>query len=200
MIAKIHASAKHLATLSILGVLALSFGACARKEEPYALEKPVEVQPVQPAVPAAKVDLIADFTKPDAWVTAEGAPLTEGLSAGALTAGPLSGVNFGARYPAQAGQIYESTFSLTMPLVTDPSNPVRYVVGPMFRDSNGAVLSWGEVRSETAGGDVRGIATNVAPEGTATVQLYIGGLWSDQAPLPTEPVKYTAASLKQVGP
>jgi hypothetical protein len=70
----------------------------------------------------------------------------------------------------------------------------------MYRDAAGVILSWGEVKTAETGGEVTGTATALAPSGTATVQLYVGGLWSEQEPHPTDSVSYLSASMERTGP
>ena len=151
---------------------------------------PAEASPEQSSA------IVADFTTYEGWSTHDGMAVGVGLSEGKLTLPSMEGINFGPRVPAQEGEFYTVTYAVTVPYSEAAQ---QYVVGSMYRDAADVILSWGDVKIAETGGELTDTATGLAPAGTATVQLYLGGLWSEGEPYPTSEAVYSSASIKKAG-
>ena len=190
---------------SAIGVV-LAFAACSENATPVSGDDtgsslPVVLEEVAESVPAPLAAPVrANFSGLSGWFAVDGAPLESGVDGGSLVVPAIGGYNYGDRISVTPGAKFSVAYQVTLPPAEAGAAPYQYVVGPLYRNAAGEVLSWGEVKSDAEGGQIDGVAEGIAPDFTATVQLYLGGLWSPNAPLPTASVVYSAAELTQVAP
>jgi hypothetical protein len=189
---------KRMSRASALALVLMS-SACGEAAAPA--EKPVEASagdPV-PATPAA-IEIVGDFTDVGNWQQLGGGPSPDSLVGGAYSFEPLIGAISRKSFPAKEGDRYAVDY--TVNLVSTPTNGKEptYVVGPMFLDATGSVLSWGKVEAPLTEATRTRRVESVAPAGTVVVHLRISGMWSKEQPSPDGIVSYTAAKLTALPP
>jgi hypothetical protein len=145
-------------------------------------------------------NIVADFTNYEGWSTHDGMAITQGLSGNGLSLQSMTGAVYGNPVPAKEGEFYTVSYAVVIPAESRVGEVVNYVAGPLYRNANGAILSWGEVKVAPGAGEVSDTAVFQAPAGAATVQLHLGGLWSAAEPYPTGSLTYTSASMVRSGP
>ena len=188
-------------------VLFGAVGACSG-ELPFGLgeqKSPQAVIPEETAglveqaeIPATMPSIVANFSSVSGWARVDGLPLESGVDSGALAVDAMDGFVFGAPMAAKAGDMFSVSYEVTLPQVE--AVPFTYVVGPMFSDIDGNVLRWGLVETSEDGGLVSRTAQQAAPEGTATVRLYAGGLWSADATHAQMTISYSSLRLDLIAP
>jgi len=187
--------------MSLASALALALMTAACGEAAAPAEKPVAESTGDPG-PAklAPIEIVGDFTDIGSWQQLGGGPSPDGLVEGAYLFEPLIGAISRKSFPAKEGDSYAVDY--TVNLVSAPTNGKEpaYVVGPMFLDAAGAVLSWGKVEVPLTEATRTGRVESVAPAGTVVVHLRISGMWSKEQPSPDGIFSYTAAKLTALPP
>jgi hypothetical protein len=191
-------SIKRVSLITVVAFALLTVG-CGDSTAP--IEKPVAA-PAPDALPTtpAPIEIVGDFTNIRSWQQLGGGPSPEGLVDGAYSFEPLIGAMSRKSYPAKEGDRFAVDY--TVNLVSAPKNGKEpaYVVGPMFLDAAGSVISWGKVEIPLTEATRTGRVESVAPAGTVVVHLRISGMWSKEQPSPDGIVSYTAAKLTALPP
>jgi hypothetical protein len=176
-------------------LFAFATAGCDQPQAPPAEVNMQEAAPAPAPEPAPAPTIVADFKSVDTWQSLGGGAAPEGLGDDGFVLGPMAGTMSRNILPATPGAKYVVDYSVS--LVSPPKNgkPAAYVVGPLFLDDKGAVLSWGNVELPLTEEKRDGRVEMEAPAGAVTVQIYIGGMWAADEPTPDGSLKYTSAKL-----
>ncbi len=140
----------------------------------------------------------ANFDVPATWEGAGGGAYPTGLQQASYNLKAMAGARSREWLAVRPGDKLAVDYSVR--LVSAPTNgkPPRYVVGAMFLDEKSNVLAWGSVEPPLAEASRSAHIEATAPEGAVRVHLYLGGMWSPEAPPPDGELAYFRAALSVV--
>ena len=178
--------------VSLLATVLLLSSACDAPVHPQGTAPFLTID-LAPIVDPNELDIIvADFSSAKGFKRANGEAGDDVYSEKTISLSPFDGVFFGPVFSATPGQTYSVTYEVHL-----PEAPVNFVIGPMFRNRAGKILSWGVIETAENGGKISRTNSMKAPLGSATVQFYFGGLWAPAEPFPTETITYVSGRLER---
>jgi hypothetical protein len=143
-------------------------------------------------------EIVGIFTSSSAWQGPGGAASPSGLAEDRYVIDAMNGAVSRRFLPATSGQKFSVEYTVKLERAPTNGKPPLYVVGAMFLDSQGQILSWGSVEEPIIGPTRSRRIEATAPANAARVHLYIGGMWSADIPPPNGQVAYTTATLKRI--
>ena len=155
---------------------------------------------VLPTSPLLADRIVGDFKDSSAWCSPSGGALPPGLDKSEYALGPLAGVQSASSLAVRPSEKYIVEYSVRMVAAPKNGKLPHYIVGPMFLDADGKVLSWGSIEAPLNATEHSGRIEVEAPPGATRVHLYIGGLWAHQEPHPDGVIAYKRATLQAVKP
>ncbi len=144
--------------------------------------------------------IVGDFSSKASWLSPGGGSPPTGLAGGAYTIGPMRGVISAESLAVQPGEIFVIDYSVRLIKAPKNGKPAVYVVGPMFMDIGGKVLSWGAIEPALTEQQRHSRVEVIPPAGAVRVWLYLGGLWAAEDPLPDGLLAYSRAALEVMKP
>jgi len=171
--------------------------------EPYIPARPWDNAPPPPAPSAAPavgaapstIGIVGDFADPQAWRLFGEAPIGATLAGGRhrLAAGDyaLSAKSL----PVKPGDRFVFVYDATLEQAPTNGKPAHFVAGCLFLNAGGDVVSWGSVEGPLTEAKKSGRVEVTAPDGAATMRLYLAGMWAAEQPAPDGVVSFSRAEI-----